>query len=118
MMPYLTLKNDITLSAFEQVVPRDQWGDIHHAFVVCEGTLADVEASDDAPTQAQAFALYWAERGRDIAANWELFTTLVSGAVYAAIWQAYIETRDTAFNADADLNAEPEGEAEGEAVGG
>lgn len=132
MMPYLTLRNDIVLTAFDRIIPRNErphpdgdgvlsdWSLVHNTFVICEGVLVDVEVSSDASKEARAFAHYWQQRGDDLRANWDLFTALTGGRVFGALWEAYNATRDTSYDAADGLNANAEQvEAlDPEAVGG
>lgn len=117
MMPYLTLRNDIVVSAFARIVPRDDWGNIHQVFIICEGALVDAEISGES-AEARGFAAYWQERGSDIGANWDLFTMAVGGKAYGAVLEAYLDTRDTAFDAAEPMNADAEGEPDPQLNGG
>lgn len=94
MMPYLTLRNDIAQTALEKVVPREEWGDIHHAFLVVEGSVVDVSAKKDADPEIAAFAAYWRGRSPSAGDNFMTFTQIVGAKVYGAIWDAYLQTRD------------------------
>lgn len=117
MLPYLTLRNDIARDAFGKIIPEGDWQTQHIAFLICEGSIIDVEVSEDAGTEAKAFAYYWRERGGDIQANWALFTSVVGGKMFAAIFEANEATRDTTYDADEALAADAEA-LDPEAVGG
>jgi hypothetical protein len=118
LMPYLTLRNDVVRKAFEKIVPVSEWDNIHQAFVVCEGSLVDREINGDAP-ELRGFEAYWTGRGQDTAANWNLFTTVIGGRAYAGIIEAFMDTRDTSYDALEELNAELDEEtADPEAGGG
>lgn len=94
MMPFLTLKNSNVQTAMEKVVPAEEWGDFHHAFLVVEGSVVDVKAAKDADPEITAFAAYWRGRSPSVGDNYQLFLQLVGTKVYNAIWDAYLQTRD------------------------
>lgn len=97
LMPYLTLRNDLAQTALEKVAPRDEWSDIHHIFLIVEGSVVDVTVKKDADPEARAFAAFFRERGANVAANFDLFTQVVGGKVFSAITDAYLQTRDTSI---------------------
>lgn len=97
LMPYLTLRNDLAQAALEKAIPREDWQDIHHIFLIVEGSAVDVVAKNDADAEVAAFATYFRERGTNVAANFDLFTQVVGGKVYGAIIDAYLQTRDTSI---------------------
>jgi len=97
MMPYTTLRWQILLKAFAEIVPRDDWEYAESIFVLFEGNIVDMEFAwnEQATSQSRAYEVYWQGRTGNVAQDWALFLSVFAPDALAVLSQAYDATRDT-----------------------
>lgn len=129
-IPYATIKGDVAQAALNAIVPKNRrwhhietgreqatppvietgwdelsdWGNNEWTFAAIEGRLVDVEASEGATTEEQAFVYYFRNRTESVADNWRGLLQILGGTTYNAVWDTYHATQDKAFDAVAPLN--------------
>ena len=99
LLPFTSLRVNVTYEAFEAIVPKTIWGPMEYTFANAEAFLLDVQVSKGASPIERTFGLLWEHRNDDMTARWELFRQLYSEGYYKVFDDAYEATRDRTFDA-------------------